>query len=124
MNVARLNFSHADLAQRRPAYDRVRRVADALNTPVAILQGLHGPKSRRAGFATGSTILKPGATFRFVMDDVEGNDERVSVTYEDLAHDVKPGEILLLDDGLMELLVEDVRDGEVITRVNVDRKSV
>lgn len=119
MNVARLNFSHGDHAQHRKVYDRVRRVADKLKTPVAILQDLQGPKIRVARFATGSTILKPGATFRFVMDDVEGNDERVSVTYKDLAHDVKPGEILLLDDGLMELLVEDVRDGEVITRVNV-----
>lgn len=119
MNVARLNFSHGDHDQHRAVYERIRRVSQKLHVPVAILQDLQGPKIRVARFETGSAVLEPGAQFRFVMDDVAGNSERVSVTYKDLARDVQAGETILLDDGLLELYVEDVKDGEVITRVIV-----
>lgn len=119
MNVARLNFSHGDHDQHRAVYERIRRVSQRLKVPVAILQDLQGPKIRVARFETGSAVLEPGAKFSLVMDDVPGNHERVSVTYKDLARDVQAGETILLDDGLLELFVEEVRGGEVITRVVV-----
>ena len=119
MNVTRLNFSHGDHATHRAVYERVRRVSERLRAPVAILQDLQGPKIRVQRFEEGQIVLVPGAPFRLVMDDVVGNAERVSVTYKDLARDVRPGESILLDDGLFELFVEDVRDGEVLTTVRV-----
>ena len=117
MNVARLNFSHGDHDQHRAVYERIRRVSKRHGVPVAILQDLQGPKIRVGRFENGSAVLKEGATFRFVMDDVLGNHERVSVTYKDLARDVQAGETILLDDGLLELYIEEVRGSEVITRV-------
>lgn len=119
MNVARLNFSHGDHATHREVFERIRRVGEKLKRPVAILQDLQGPKIRVARFKEGQTTLEPGATFRLVMDDVDGDDERVSVTYKDLARDVQEGETILLDDGLLELRVEAVKDGEIITKVVV-----
>lgn len=119
MNVARLNFSHGDHDQHRAVYERIRRVSARLNVPVAILQDLQGPKIRVQRFEEGFAVLEPGAKFTFVMDDILGNNERVSVTYKDLARDIRPGEVILLDDGLIECRVEEVSDGEVHTRVVV-----
>ena len=120
MNVARLNFSHGDHDYHRMLFDRVREISREMHRPVAILQDLQGPKIRVGRFADGSTVLEDGQEFVLTMDDqVEGDNERVSTTYDQLAEDVKPGDILLLDDGLLRLRVVDKTSVEVRTIVEI-----
>jgi pyruvate kinase len=78
----------------------VRAEADKRGRPVAVLQDLQGPKIRVGRFVKGSTELEPGADFTLTTRDVPGTDEIASTTYAGLPHDVKPGDVLLLDDRL------------------------
>ena len=119
MNVARLNFSHGDHSYHRQLYDTIRGLSKDLNRPIAILQDLQGPKIRVGRFAQGSIELVNGAEFVVTVDDVEGDTDRVSTTYKDLANDVSEGDILLLDDGLLKLRVVDVDAYNVTTVVEI-----
>jgi pyruvate kinase len=118
MNVARLNFSHGTHAEHAATIARVRHVARELNRPLAILQDLQGPKIRTGRLRHGEPVeLVRGAEFRLTTREVEGTAQLVSTTYTGLPADVQPGDRLLLDDGLLELRVEQVKDTEVLTRV-------
>ena len=108
MDVARLNFSHGTHEYHRGVFDLVRELSRDLKSPVSILQDLQGPKIRVGRFENGSIELIEGNEFVITMDDIEGNQERVSTTYKDLAGDVRRGDILLLDDGRVELEVDEV----------------
>jgi pyruvate kinase len=119
MNVARLNFSHGSHDNHRKTHAMVRTLSKEMNRPVAILQDLQGPKIRVGVFESGSVELERGDEFVITVDDVIGNDDRVSTTYERLHEDVRPGDILLLDDGLLRLRVVDVRGHDVHTLVEV-----
>lgn len=119
MNVARLNFSHGDHDYHRQVYNLVRELSKDLKTPVSILQDLQGPKIRVGRFEQGSIELIEGNEFVITMDDIEGNQERVSTTYKELAEDVAPGDVLLLDDGLLKLVVVDVNGPEITTKVEI-----
>ncbi len=119
MNVARLNFSHGEHSYHAELFDRVRRLSKELKMPVSILQDLQGPKIRVGRFEEGSVVLEEGAEFIITSDDVEGTYERVSTTYKDLPRDVRPGDALLLDDGLLRLTALEIRGADVITRVDV-----
>ncbi len=118
MNVARLNFSHGTHEEHAATLGRIRRVANRLNKSVAILQDLQGPKIRTGTLAGGVPVeLKDDAAFTITAREVEGSAREVSTTYSGLPDDVRPGNRLLLDDGLMELLVERVDGPDVRTRV-------
>jgi pyruvate kinase len=118
MNVARLNFSHGTHAEHAATIGRIRRVANRLNRPIAILQDLQGPKIRTGTLENGRIVeLKDQSEFIITTRAVEGNAQEVSTTYEGLPRDVRPGNRLLLDDGLMELRVERVEGPDVHTRV-------
>ncbi|TXD37628.1 pyruvate kinase [Lujinxingia vulgaris] len=119
MNVARLNFSHGTHDDHRATYAMVRELSQELRRPVAILQDLQGPKIRVGTFETGSVELARGDEFVITVDDIIGDQERVSTTYKDLHRDVRPGDILLLDDGLIRLRVVDVQGPDVRTLVEV-----
>ncbi|MBA2662953.1 MAG: pyruvate kinase [Bradymonadaceae bacterium] len=119
MNVARLNFSHGSHDYHQSVYDLVRGLSKDLKRPIAILQDLQGPKIRVGTFETGSVALHRGDEFIITVDDVLGNSERVSTTYEHLHEDVVRGDILLLDDGLIRLRVIDVNGNDVTTVVEV-----
>ncbi len=119
MNVARLNFSHGTHEDHRETYERVRQVSRKMNTPVAILQDLQGPKIRVGTFEEGSVQLHKGHSFTITAEDVNGTSERVSTTYENLPADVDDGDILLLDDGLLRLRVTEVEGPRVHTVVEV-----
>ncbi len=122
MNVARLNFSHGEHSYHAELFDRVRRLSRELKHPVSILQDLQGPKIRVGRFEEGFVHLEEGAEFVITSDDVDGTYERVSTTYKELPRDVKPGDTLLLDDGLLRLTALEVRGADVITRVDVGGK--
>ncbi len=120
MDVARLNFSHGERDVHLKTLQAVRAEAEKRDRAIAILLDVQGPKIRVGRFADGQIELQPGQTFTITTDpSVVGDTRRVSTTYPKLAEDVKPGTLVLLDDGLLALEVTDVRDGEVITTVKV-----
>lgn len=119
MDVARLNFSHGTHEQHREMFDMIRALADEVGRPVAVLQDLQGPKIRVGKFEEGQVRLVEGSRFTISVDDFVGNAERVSTTYRDLNEDVRPGDVMLLDDGLLRLRVDAVDGPDVITTVEV-----
>ena len=119
MDTARINFSHGEQAEHGEVIARVRAAAQKCGRPVAVLQDLQGPKIRVGRFEAGQTELEVGADFTITTDDILGNDERVSTTYEHLPKDVTPGCTMLLDDGLLALEVQSVEGNDVHTRVMI-----
>ena len=114
MDVARINFSHGDHDSYRGVINRVRTVSARLGKPVGILQDLQGPKIRTRKMESGEIVLKTGAQTTITTDDdAEGTPERFSSQYVDLPKDVKPGDMILLDDGKLAvrcLSIHDDRD--------------
>lgn len=119
MDCARLNFSHGSHEQHARVAGLVREAARRARRPLAILADLSGPKMRVGRFAEGEVQLVPGERFVLTARDVVGDAQQVSVTYESLPDDVRPGDAVLLDDGLLRLRVEEVRDRDVVTVVEV-----
>jgi len=120
MNVARLNFSHGNMDYYDMLIPRIRKVAASMELPVAILQDLQGPRLRIGDFIEKNIVqLLPGSRFVITTDVVEGNSERVSTPYIDLPKIVHTGDLMLLNDGALELEVESTTPTEVITRVNI-----
>lgn len=117
MNVARLNFSHGTHAEHREKIGLIRSISGELERPVAILLDLCGPKIRVGEVPPPGIRLVSGQTFVLTGRDIEGADEMVSVSYRDLSRDVKPGDRILLADGLMELVVEGESGLDVVCRV-------
>ena len=109
-DVVRINFSHGVAADHRARVDGVRRAAAALGKHVAVLGDLQGPKIRIERFAGGRAVLVEGEPFALdpALDPQDGTDRVVGITYPDLAHDVQPGDELILGDGQIELRVSSV----------------
>src|SRR5712664_3182046 len=106
MDVARLNFSHGSLQQHAESIEKLRSASLKVRKAVGIIGDLQGPKIRTGRVEKGSLELKEGAAFKITTDQaVQGKDDIVSTTYQYLPADVKPGDRILLDDGLMELRV-------------------
>src|SRR6476620_12281736 len=119
MNVARINFSHGDYEDHAATIAAVRRESEKRGRPVAILQDLQGPKIRVGRFSEGQIDLEPGADFLITTREIPGDVTKVSTTYQGLPNDVKGGDCLLLDDGLLQLEVIAVDGKDVHTRVMV-----
>ncbi len=113
MNVARFNFSHGTYEEQSKRMDRVRRMRKKCGKPVAMLLDTKGPEIRLGTFKEGKIALKLDQKFNLVCDEVEGNEKQVSVTYDRLYQDVTVGSTILIDDGLVELRVEAIRDKTV-----------
>ena len=106
MDVARLNFSHGTHDDHAGTVEALRAAAAEVGAHVAILADLQGPKIRTGTLAGGGPVeLVAGATLVITTEPLIGTADRVSTTYEHLAEDVKPGDHILLDDGLLELEV-------------------
>ena len=117
VDVVRLNFSHGKAEDHVQTAAEVRRIAAKVGRPVGILADLQGPKIRIGKFEEGKIQLDAGQ--RLILDAKceLGNQERVGLDYKDLPRDVSPGNILLLDDGRIELEVENVQGAEIFTVV-------
>lgn len=114
MNVARLNFSHGELEEHGAVIESVRRVSARLGLAVAILLDLQGPKIRVGKLKGGQPLsLVKGTALTITTQNIEGTSGIVSTTYQALPQDVKPGDRILLDDGLLELRVTDSSETEV-----------
>jgi len=119
MDVARLNFSHGTLDERTEDLAAIRDVSRRVGKPVGILQDLAGPKVRTGALAGGPVVLEPAAAFVLTAREVPGDVREVSVTYGDLPRDVQSGDTLLLSDGAIELLVENITGADICCRVVV-----
>jgi len=119
VDVVRLNFSHGAAADHEERARLVRDAARSLGREVAIMADLQGPKIRVGKLANGKVTLKTGQRFILDADCELGNEERVGLDYKELPRDVAPGDVLLLDDGLIRLGVESVLSNEITTRVEV-----
>jgi pyruvate kinase len=119
LDVARLNFSHGTPDEHARRQVAIRAAAAGLGRPVAILQDLQGPKLRVGRLAGGGPVqLVEGQTLRITTRPVLGTAELVSCTYADLPGDVRAGNEMLLDDGLLRLTVTGVEGDTVVTRVD------
>jgi pyruvate kinase len=114
MNVARLNFSHGDYAEHGARISRIKRVREELGLPVAILLDTKGPEIRTGDFKSQEVFLKEGQEFTLTTRDILGDHSICSISYKGLPDDVKSGDIILIDDGLVELEVQEVVNGEDI----------
>lgn len=119
MDVARLNMSHGDHSDHERNLAAVRTAAANAGRTVAVLADLQGPKIRLGRFATGKENLEYGATFTITTQDVAGDGERCSTTYEGLPGDVRPGDRILIDDGRLMLQAQSVTDTDVVAKVLV-----
>ena len=129
MNVARLNFSHGTHPEHKKKIDTIKKLRDDLDEPIAIMLDTKGPEIRIKTFKDGMIRIEQGQDFTLTSEDVEGDETRVSVTYKDIAKDLKADDRVLIDDGLVEFTVISVDENNVYMRaVNSgelsDRKGV
>ena len=117
MNVARLNFSHQTQKEHRERIDTIKKVRQELNKPVAIMLDTKGPEVRTGDFENGEIEVKTGDKFILTTENILGTNEISHITYKDLPEDVKIGDAILIDDGLIELEVLSKNDKEVICLV-------
>jgi pyruvate kinase len=118
MDVARLNFSHGDHAEHKARIDTIKAVRAKKKIPVAILLDTKGPEIRTGKLEGGKGVeLKEGSVLVLTTEDIVGNSDRVSVSYKQMPQDLKTGDTVLIDDGLIELNVEKIEGSEIICRV-------
>lgn len=117
MNVARFNFSHGTYETHQHYYDEVCRIRDELGLPVATMLDTKGPEIRVRSFKNGRVALQNGQLFTLTTDEVEGDEERVSITYKELPQDIAVGSSILIDDGLIGMQVERIDGADIVCRV-------
>ncbi|ADQ07177.1 pyruvate kinase [Caldicellulosiruptor hydrothermalis 108] len=117
MDVVRLNFSHGTHEEHKKKIDMVKKIREELDKPIPILLDTKGPEIRIGFFKDGKVELKEGQKFVLTVEEILGNEEIVSITYKELVEDVKPGDKILIDDGLIELIVEDKTEKDIICKV-------
>lgn len=129
MNVARLNFSHGTHEEQKKKLELVKKVREELNLPVAIMLDTKGPEYRIKTFENHRIELKDGDKFTFTIEEVEGNQNKVSVNYKQLIENLNVGDTILVNNGLVIFEVAELTETEAICDVVVggvlsDRKSM
>ncbi len=110
MNVARLNFSHGTHEEHQKKIDLIKKIRKELNLPIAIMLDTKGPEYRIKTFEDGKILLKDGDSFTFTTEDVIGNQERVAVNYSRLMENLKVGDTILVNNGLVIFKVRELDD--------------
>ena len=103
MSVARFNFSHGNYEEHEKRLNELREARTRFQKPIAALLDTKGPEIRVKSFKNGKVELQPDQLFRLCFQDVEGDEEQVSITCQELYKDVSVGKRILLDDGLIEI---------------------
>lgn len=129
MNIARLNFSHGTHEDHKVLIDLVKKVREKLGLPIAIMLDTKGPEYRIKTFENKKINLNDGDTFIFTSDDIIGDETRVAVTYENLTNELKIGDRILVNNGLVVFEVNKIEGSNVICTVIAggelsDRKSM
>ena len=114
MNVARLNFSHGTHEEHQKKIDTIKEVRESLNMPIAIMLDTKGPEYRIKTFKDEKVTLETGKQFIFTVDDVEGDETRVSVSYKNLVNELKIGDTILVNNGLLIFKVKELKGNDVI----------
>ncbi len=117
LDVARLNFSHGTYDEHQARIDRFKTIRLELGRPAALLLDTKGPEIRLKKFKQGGVTLNQGQEFTLTTEDIEGDENIVSVTYPGLPSDVSKGDRILIDDGLIELKVTGTSSTEVFCHV-------
>jgi pyruvate kinase len=117
VDVVRINFSHGTDEERLATIAAVKKVRGELNLPLTILQDLQGPKIRLGTFNDGPCEIVTGGVFRLKTQPTDGNAQEASIDYPQLCREVKPGEPIFINDGLVRLRVREVQGDAVVTDV-------
>ena len=117
LNVCRFNFSHGSHEEHKERIDMAKKVREKLNKPVAILLDTKGPEIRTGNFEDPEVFLEEGQKFTITMKDIMGTKEMCTVSYKGLAEDVKSGDSILIDDGLVGLEVQSIEGNKISCKV-------
>lgn len=118
MDVARFNFSHGDHEEHKKRFKQLREVAEETGVPIAALLDTKGPEIRTGRLKDGKKVtLNAGDTLILTTEDIIGDENRVHINYDGLNEDVKEGNVILIDDGLIELRVEKVEGSEIYCKI-------
>ncbi|WP_196594524.1 pyruvate kinase [Pectinatus sottacetonis] len=117
MNVARFNFSHGDYAEHEKRINLVKQTAKKMDKTISFVLDTKGPEMRLGNFADGKVFLKKGNKFTLTNSDEPGDATHVSINHKNLYTEVKPGNILLLSDGLVALRVDEISGKDIITTI-------
>ena len=129
MNVARLNFSHGTQEEHLRRINLIKSVREKLELPIAIMLDTKGPEYRIGTFRNGPVTLQDGAEFTLTTEPITGDETRVSVSYRKLTEELSEGDTVLINNGLVILIVEQVAGNDIRCRVAAggtlsDRKSM
>ena len=129
MDVARLNFSHGSHEEHQKKIDLIKKVRKNLSLPIAIMLDTKGPEYRIKTFENGKIQLEEGATFTLTTEDIVGNEQRVAVNYKNLIENLKVGDRILVNNGLIILEVTKLKAPDAVCKVIAggelsDRKSM
>lgn len=114
MNVARLNFSHGNHESHGKTIDMFRKVRDEKGIAAAVMLDTKGPEIRLGNFAEDSILINRGDRFTFTSEDVLGDENKISISFKDLPRQMKEGDYVLVDDGLMKFIVKETSDKELV----------
>lgn len=118
MDVARFNFSHGDHAEHKHRLEILDSVREELGIPIASLLDTKGPEIRTGKLKDGKKVtLKEGDLYTLTTEEIVGDETRGYINYAGLAEDVKPGDRILIDDGLIELHVREVNGTDIVCRI-------
>lgn len=118
MDIARFNFSHGSHEEHKGRMDMIKSIREEIGRPIAILLDTKGPEIRTGVLKGGNKVtLEEGQLFTLTTEEIEGDEKKVSITYDGLPEDVEIGKHILIDDGLIELEVKNVVGGDIICQV-------
>ena len=119
MNVCRLNFSHGTHEEQLKKINIVKKIREERGIPLPIMLDTKGPEFRTGRYKNGKIVLKKGDKFTFTSDDILGDETKVSVSYKNLPESMQKGDKILLNNGLMSFVVDEVKGNDVLTTVLV-----
>lgn len=117
MDVARFNFSHGSHEEHKKKFARVVKISGELNLPIAALLDTKGPEIRLRDFKDGRAELVSGQKFILTTEEILGDNKRASITYKNLKNDINEGMSILIDDGLIEMIVNEIKGEDIVCTV-------
>ena len=117
MDVARFNFSHGTHEDQKKRLAKVLKVSNELNLNISVLLDTKGPEIRLRDFEGGKAELVTGQTFILTTEELLGTSQKASITYKGLKNDISVGNTILIDDGLIEMVVQEITDTDIVCQV-------